>query len=56
MRKVNLFSQISAHISREKFDKLVLKHQSDKHAKGLKLDSTGEYALLSDKWSRVTVN
>ncbi|MBB6502890.1 DUF4372 domain-containing protein [Pedobacter cryoconitis] len=38
MRKVDLFSQILAHISREKFDKLVLKHQSDKHAKGLKLD------------------
>lgn len=36
MVKVNLFSQILAHISREKFDKLVKKHESDKHCKGLK--------------------
>jgi len=34
--KVNLFSQILAHISREKFHKLSVKHQSDKHVKGLK--------------------
>lgn len=36
MIKVNLFSQILANISREKFDTLVKKHQSDKHCKGLK--------------------
>ena len=36
MIKVNLFSQILANISREKFDKLVNKHQSDQHSKGLK--------------------
>lgn len=36
MIKVNLFSQILANISREKFDKLVKKHSSDKHCKGLK--------------------
>lgn len=36
MIKVNLFSQILANISREKFDTLVKKHQSDKHSKGLK--------------------
>jgi len=36
MVKVNLFSQILAHISRENFNKLVSKHQSDKHSKGLK--------------------
>ncbi len=36
MIKVNLFSQILANISREKFDTLVKKHQSDKHNKGLK--------------------
>jgi len=36
MIKVNSFSQILANISREKFDTLVKKHQSDKHTKGLK--------------------
>lgn len=36
MVKVNLFSQILANISREKFDRLVTKYQSDKHVKGLK--------------------
>lgn len=36
MIKVNLFSQILANISREKFDRLVRKHESDKHVKGLK--------------------
>lgn len=36
MLKVNLFSQILTNISREKFDKLVNKHKSDKHHKGLK--------------------
>ena len=35
MIKVNLFSQILANISREKFDKLVNMHQSDKHSKRL---------------------
>ncbi|HMI01421.1 MAG TPA: DUF4372 domain-containing protein [Pedobacter sp.] len=36
MVKVNLFSQILGHISGEEFDRLVAKHQSDKHVKGLK--------------------
>lgn len=36
MIKVNLFTQILANISREKFDKLVKKHNCDKHCKGLK--------------------
>lgn len=36
MIKVNLFSQILSNISREKFDSLVKKHQSDKHNKGLR--------------------
>lgn len=36
MIKVNLFSQILAHVPREKFDKLVKVQQSDKHCKGIK--------------------
>jgi hypothetical protein len=35
MVNVNLFSQLLAHIPREKFDKLVKEHRSDKHSKGI---------------------
>lgn len=36
MVNVNLFSQLLANFPREIFDKLVKKHQSDKHNKGIK--------------------
>jgi hypothetical protein len=41
MVKVNPFSQILAHVFREKFQKLVNRHQSGKQGKGI-LDHIAE--------------